>query len=590
MSGVRSDTSIFTPAPRRRRFVRPLVWIAAVVALIVAVSVLSEWFRVYFPRPRLRSIAISFLGAAEICYRVLVIAVPVLVAVSAVILIRARRRSERPRWAARILALSVGLFVGSLLVEMRAAAWLRATRVRIPWLPTRFPDSPGDRHIDLLVIGESSAEGVPYSRWLSVGHIVGWKLGDAVPDRPVRLDIQAAPGHTLGNMQDVLAKTARRPELAIIYAGHNEFQTIYNWSHGAYHYLDATPPSRVTLALLARRFSPLCRTIGVIQDRLSLSVPPPRVITRELVDVPVYTPSEYRERLHDFRTRLEVTVSYLERLGALTVLIIPPSNDATFEPNRSVLRPEARKPDREAFARAFQAARAAEGVNTDDAIASFHALVEREPGFAESHFRLARLLERRGDSESAHEHYLKARDLDGFPMRCPSDFQDIYRDVAARHPKVILIDGPAELRRRSREHLLNEFFFNDGFHPSLNGHSALAEAVLLKLHERRAFGWPAGAGPPLVNPSECAEHFGMDATKWAGVCGYAARFYSQTAHIRYDPTERAAWAYRYREAARRIEAGESLSAIGLSGIGTEQSVSGDAAPRPVASPPRAAGS
>ncbi len=32
-------------------------------------------------------------------------------------------------------------------------------------------------------------------------------------------------------------------------------------------------------------------------------------------------------------------------------------------------------------------------------------------------------------------HYVAARDLDGLPMRLPSDFQQIYREVAARHPR-----------------------------------------------------------------------------------------------------------------------------------------------------------
>ena len=35
--------------------------------------------------------------------------------------------------------------------------------------------------VDILVIGESSAQGVPYDKWLSVADIVAWKLGAAIP-------------------------------------------------------------------------------------------------------------------------------------------------------------------------------------------------------------------------------------------------------------------------------------------------------------------------------------------------------------------------------------------------------------------------
>lgn len=549
------------------RFAQALIWIAGVVVAYVALAIVPAWFPVYFPPWRLRRIAIAVLVAAEVIYRVLLIALPVFTAIPAAIVVRGRWSRERHPRAARALALACAMLVGCVFIELSATAWLWSTRVAIPWLPTRFPDPPGDPEIDLLVIGESSAAGVPYSDWLSVGHIVGWKLGEALPNRPVRLDIQATPGHTLAHMQDKLTQTKRRPDLAIIYAGHNEFQAIYNWSHGAYHYTDEAPAHRLTFEGLARRISPLCRMLNINVERLRMSVPPPRIVTRKLVDVPVYTPDEYAERLHNFRTRLAVTVAYLERLGAVIVMVIPPANDATFEPNRSVLPAVRSKEERKAFARDFQEALAAEDQGINAEIAAFRAIVDREPGFAESHFRLARLLQRKGDRSAAYEHYAKARDLDGFPMRCPSDFQDAYRAVASRHPRVILIDGLAELRERSPTGLLDNFFFNDGFHPSLNGHTALAEAILVRLHERRAFGWPADAAPPAVSPSACASHFGMEPSRWDAVCRYAAWFYGNTAYIRHDPAERVAKANLYRDVARRILSGESLSAIGIPGVG-----------------------
>src|SRR5207245_278740 len=74
----------------------------------------------------------------------------------------------------------------------------------------------------------------------------------------------------------------------------------------------------------------------------------------------------------------------------------------------------------------------------------YESLLRRQPRFAEAHFRLARMLEREGKWAEARRHYVDARDDDGLPIRLPTDFQDIYRDVASRHP-CVLIDGPAEL-------------------------------------------------------------------------------------------------------------------------------------------------
>ena len=127
-----------------------------------------------------------------------------------------------------------------------------------------------------------------------------------------------------------------------------------------------------------------------------------------------------------------------------------------------------------------------------------------QPRFAETHFRLARLLEQAGNWDEAFRHYVAARDLDGLPMRLPSDFQQCYRDVAARHPHAILIDGPAELHARADHGIIDDVFFADGFHPSLNGYTVLAQAILRKLRQRQIFGWSAEAPFPVVTPLDCA--------------------------------------------------------------------------------------
>ena len=157
----------------------------------------------------------------------------------------------------------------------------------------------------------------------------------------------------------------------------------------------------------------------------------------------------------------------------------------------------------------------------------YRRLLERQPRFAETHFRLARLLEQAGHWDEAFRHYVAARDLDGLPMRLPSDFQQAYKDVAARHPRAILIDGPAEFHARADHGLIDDVFFADGFHPSLNGYTVLAQAILTKLRQQQVFGWSAEAPLPVVTPLDCAKRFQMDAPKWRGVCGYSAWFYNR---------------------------------------------------------------
>ena len=145
-----------------------------------------------------------------------------------------------------------------------------------------------------------------------------------------------------------------------------------------------------------------------------------------------------------------------------------------------------------------------------------------------------------------------ARDLDGMPARCPSDFQDACREVAARYG-CILVDGPAVLRAETADGLLDDRLFHDAHHPTFVAYLALARAVLAGLHERRAFGWPEGVDAPAIDPVETAGHFGIGRAQWSVVCLHTSWWYKSYAYTRYDPSPRLEKSRRLDEAWRRIE-------------------------------------
>jgi len=197
----------------------------------------------------------------------------------------------------------------------------------------------------------------------------------------------------------------------------------------------------------------------------------------------------------------------------------------------------------------------------------YRQIVARWPRFAEARFRLGRLLERAGRPDEANREYVVARDCDGLPVRCPSPFQDAYREVASKHD-CILIDGPAELRARGESGVLDYRMFHDEHHPTLLGHAGLAEAVLRGLRARGAFGWTSGE-PPTVDPRACAKHFKIDAATWVGVCEQSRVVHEFAATYRYDPTERMAWAARFERARRGLLAGEPLESLGVPGLSVD---------------------
>ena len=352
----------------------------------------------------------------------------------------------------------------------------------------------------------------------------------------------------------------------ILYCGHNEFSSRIPWSRQVSHYRDDGPSLLERVDQLARGATPLCGLIQRATDRYRIEAVPPSWLQPPLVNVPAYTAEEFAAILTDFRSRLEAIVAFTERVGAIPILVVPPGNDAGFEPVRSFLRVDTPRREREAFALDFRAARQLEASDPARSIKEYRSLVARQPGFAESHYRLARLLEKTGAWDEAYRQDIAARDLDGMPMRCLSAFQQAYFDVAATH-HCVLVDGQALFHAIGPHGLLDDSLFTDIMHPSLRGHIALASGILDALHERGALGWPRGTPAPTIDPARCAAHFGLHPSDWTAVCRWSEMFYSAAGNLLNDPSQCRARQRAYEDALRRISAGEPPESLGLPHVG-----------------------
>ena len=294
------------------------------------------------------------LSVLEVAYPLLVVGLLVLTGLAIAGLSLGRRRSDRARLVlARGALAGATTLIGLVLAEFTAAAYLswlhRMPRLAMIEAPARHAGANDD--VTLVVVGESSAEGVPYRDWLSVGRIVVWQLRRLFPQRMFHVEVQARAGWTLEQMHQKLAESRRRPDAVIVYAGHNEFASRYGWSSEVAHYRDDKPAAwPLRLAESFSVHSRLCRLIRESRDRALVAARPlPR--QRLLADAPSHSVRDYQERLEDFRRRLEAMLGDLSTAGVLTILIVPPGNDAGFEPNRSTLPPQTPRRSERHFAR-----------------------------------------------------------------------------------------------------------------------------------------------------------------------------------------------------------------------------------------------
>jgi hypothetical protein len=571
-----------------------LATFGGVVGLMIVMAALP-WLRLLMALFRFHDLVVGLLVGLEVAYlSVLTSSLMGLVVFGGLYEV-SRRRGKPWRGAVRWLFACSGCLLGIAMAETTAFAWLdwgSWSRERsmatsglaedFP-LPTVFPEESDPGEVNLVVVGESSAVGFPCQQWLSVGRILTWQLGRAIPSRRFHAEIVAHEGDTLELQHRKLARIKRRPDAVIVYCGHNEFVARYPAQRDVRHYLDeASCRSRRMGEAGLSRWSPFCQLLHRIADGHRVGIAP-RVGDRRLVaDVPVYSPADFSERLADFQRRLERIADFCRRVGTLAILVVPPGNDADFEPNRSFLNPATTAVERQQFVRRFLAIRQAEPSDPEGCIQGYRDLLSLQPGFAEAHFRLARLLERSGHWEEAYDHYAAARDHDGLPIRCPGPLQEAYRSVARQYD-ALLVDGQEVFHAIGRHGLLNDHLFHDAMHPSVRGHIALAEAILKGIQARRAFGWAQDVPPPLLDPAATAAHFGIVGPVWKTLCERGAMFYYGYMAARYDPSERIAKHQAFLKAAERIAAGEAPDSVGLPNIGI------DAASGPIAAASSALG-
>ena len=562
------------------RLLRTIMLAAILTLTAMALASGSAWIRVIgSPKVLRQHLAVWFLAVVLDSYFWVWIAAVLGVAISGWFIgkLRCQGRhhygfSSGPQSrAVRGLLLCGSCICGLTLAEVGAATWL-AWLHRLPALPASFAElTRPASEVSIVVIGGSSALGVPYEDWLSVGTLVGRELERIIPGRRFRVNVLAKLGATLEDMHLKLSRLSRKPDVLIVYSGHNEFLARFTLANQVFYYDDERSLAHRWARLEhLSRVSPLLTLVRENLERQRVRVIPSLSLGAldRAVGRPVCEPAQAAQVVADFQRRLEAIVANCERIDCLPVLIIPPGNDAA-DPTRSYVTPSIRAGVRHALGLWMETIRQLESQDPAGAAAEYRRVISQHPGFAHAHFRLARLLESAGSFSEANNHYILSRDHDGLPLRCISALEAAYHTVAQRHrASVVLVDGPAVLRTRSRHGILDDELFHDLVHPTLSGHVALAQAVLAGLKARRAFGWPEATPAPTLDANRCAVQFGIDATAWALVCQRSAAQYDMLAFLTVDPRERAERRDRLRKTVNQIRAGVPLQDLPILGLET----------------------
>ncbi len=482
--------------------------------------------------------------------RIAILSLWVFVAVGALVAVEKfanRRRSANGVSTIGKLWFSVLVFL--LLAEPSAAllARLLDNPNRLA-LPANLPlPPPGELHV--AFVGESTMAGFPYRKF-GIPKVVGWQLEQMYPNQKVVLDDLSAVGLNLRTALQRLNTLTVRPQLLLLYSGHNEF--FYDVEELATD-LD-TPWERFDRFF---EWSPLFRALD---QRISRHIGVQDLEAqgaRTLVDRPIASQEAREKRLARFGGQLEQLAQWCEDKEIASVWFDPAGSEADYAPNRSCLDHTATDAERQEIESIEHDGRALqEAGRWKEADARYQAAVDRYPEFAEVHFQLAECQMHEGLSTAAKPHYFTALELDGLPVRMTARWRQKVREVANRHA-IPLVTTTEVLRPHTPSGILDRSVFLDYVHPNLHAYYYLGMSAAERIRRDRLV--PHNFGEPQRPHSDFAS-----AIAWAAFTAKdLALAYRRTAEadrwmtrLRFESSRLARDAKQYEDWSRRLDSGQ----------------------------------
>jgi tetratricopeptide (TPR) repeat protein len=285
--------------------------------------------------------------------------------------------------------------------------------------------------------------------------------------------------------------TQYQPDLFVVYSGHNEFlerrtyQTILQ-TPSALRNLHARLLGNRTFSLMYRltRAANRTPTMGVAgRDLLPAEVD--AILDHTAGPETYRRDDELREQvLQHYRFSLERMVAVARAAGAVVIFVTPASNLKDFLPFKSEHRAALDAIDRNLWLGHLHAAgEAFEEDRFAQALQSLDQAAEIDDRHARLHFLRGRLLLRMNREAEARQAFQRARDEDVCPLRALTPMRDIVVGVA-RKQEVPVIDFAGMMEERAPHGIPGDEWFLDHVHPTMEGHRALALALLDEMQGR----------------------------------------------------------------------------------------------------------
>ena len=319
--------------------------------------------------------------------------------------------------------------------------------------------------IRLFVQGGSTAAGYPYGLGASIASMLENRLRQSWPDKPVEVvntALSAVNSYTLLDVADDII--AQRPDVVLIYAGHNEFVGIMGVGSN-YRLAESPAATAVYLQLKQLHLYKLLEQMLASKPAVAANSQEKRTLMSKMAAAqPITVDSPlYQAGLAQFQRNMRLLLAKYRDAGIPVYLATVASNIADQPPFQSAdLTPEQLR-----SLTALQQGDSSQFASlATEAKTQQHALLT---------YQLGRWLRQQQRVEEAQQWLSLARDFDTLRFRAPQAINEQIK-AFADNKAVWLVDAEQALRDHSPDGLIGRQLMLEHLHPNLPGYFVIADA------------------------------------------------------------------------------------------------------------------
>jgi len=320
--------------------------------------------------------------------------------------------------------------------------------------------------IRVVIQGGSTAAGFPYGRWGSLQGMLDQRFKRLYPDNEIEIINTAMSAVNTYTLLDFVAEIiAQKPDLVMIYAGHNEYLGIMG-AGSAF----ASKGSRIaTLTYLKIKDLRLYR---IVERVLYLFKSPrgyPAGNERSLMAQAArgrgiqYGSSLYELGVVQFRENLKLILAEYERAGIPVFIGTLASNEKDQVPFSTVGRV-----DWESYLSNL------DNIDLKQEAKSLEMRLSTSES-AGDWYKLGHIRYRQKRYDKAQSAFSRAKDLDRLRFRAPQEFNQIIKSQAKKG-SAIVVDVKGYIRNDSESGVVGKEHMLEHLHPTTRGYFLLAEA------------------------------------------------------------------------------------------------------------------